>query len=676
MAAAVIQSAARARCRLTAATRAVTVTRRAKTSSFKICESPGAVLHTVEDCAEMPGTGATPWLWTDPGDPWWGITPQALCRRAGRPDAIVSLRDRKILTVRALARSSHGRKAHKGKKLSKAQEAEELALDECSAVAKAVLERFVTRANSLPGDVVYDSQETAETNASSALAQAALLEDCRALHPAERHDAIFEVCALRFGNLSRRKRETGDVSGVQLAKLPGPCKALIFALEEPSQYLTGNVPFDMSKAAYRKFASRHADAERALKALEAGELSRPPWSQNKAEYELDAKRVRTGTNHRRVALERIKALLEAKDPDFANRLLGKLVLKALDEGKAAMDLAEARRLAATKAAARATAEQKAREQRALEAKAAEEKRKEDKAQGKAGRHGKSGAAKKGPAVSKRHGAKKPAAQARDDASSKASAHGADESSAAGATATTATTASAASAAASHAVVPSKGGGSKKPHFGFAGEMVVREDVPGFVKALRLTQPEAFATLDMFGMRLAAPGAARSEELVSLGAAAVVYSGALVKIAAYEDAAIRLVAAVRTRSARRVTAIARHARAVGAANALYLAERRGEAVKAAWERDMAAFAKAQDEEEAAWLANQALSAAEGRCAGCLRFGWRAVDVRLGQLGALRDDDSDDDLDNGTMMRCYERPRPPKGKTRSRGGRRLERGLISP
>jgi hypothetical protein len=278
-----MQRAARARLRLLAARRSVTVTRRSEQSSFKACGSAGAVLHVVEDRAELPANASTPWLWAEVADPWWGVAPQALCRRAGRPELATVLRDRKITTVRGLARAQL-RKADKKRSRSKAQEQEDAALEDCVALAKAVLDRYTQRdprgsSGSVDSRDAATSPRTPDESsaASSERARAsALLEDARPLDAGERTAAIFEVCALRFGNLSRRKKESGDASGVALAKLPGPCRGLIHALEDPALYEGGMAPRDMSKAALRRFLSKHADADRATRALESGALARAP----------------------------------------------------------------------------------------------------------------------------------------------------------------------------------------------------------------------------------------------------------------------------------------------------------------------------------------------------------------------------------------------------------------
>ena len=286
------------------------------------------MLGAVASTAGPPAGGAEPWLWFSPADPWAGVTAGALARRAGRPEAGAMLANRRISTLRQLA--DHRRRAGR---LSARQEADEDALAECASLARAVLRRAA-------GEGAADGD-------------AAALEAARPLRGEERPRAILEVCALRFGNLSRRRRDAGDASGVELAALPRPCQALVKALADGDR----PAPRDLSRAAYARFVARHGDAARALQALEDGELGGPPWAASKAERDADDKRIRETLLHGRVALEKCWALLEEREGALAaDGLLGSTVLSALADGAAVREVAAERSATAAKALARAEAE--------------------------------------------------------------------------------------------------------------------------------------------------------------------------------------------------------------------------------------------------------------------------------------------------------------------------------
>ena len=328
VAAATIQRTQRSRARLALARAAVAAAKRARLGAYRSCGAVADVLGAVASTAGPPAGGAEPWLWFSPADPWAGVTAGALARRAGRPEAGAMLANRRISTLRQLA--DHRRRAGR---LSARQEADEDALAECASLARAVLRRAA-------GEGAADGD-------------AAALEAARPLRGDERPRAILEVCALRFGNLSRRRRDAGDASGVELAALPRPCQALVKALADGDR----PAPRDLSRAAYARFVARHGDAARALQALEDGELGGPPWAASKAERDADDKRIRETLLHGRVALEKCWALLEEREGALAaDGLLGSTVLSALADGAAVREVAAERSAAAAKALARAEAE--------------------------------------------------------------------------------------------------------------------------------------------------------------------------------------------------------------------------------------------------------------------------------------------------------------------------------
>ena len=340
VAAATIQRTQRSRARLALARAAVAAAKRARLGAYRSCSAVAEVLGAVASRAGPPAGGAEPWLWFSPADHWAGVTAGALARRVGRPEAGAVLANRRISTLRQLA--DHRRRAGR---LSTQQEADEDALAECASLARAVLRRAA-------GEGAADGD-------------AAVLEAARPLRGDERPRVILEVCALRFGNLSRRRRDAGDASGVELAALARPCQALIKALAD------GDLPAprDLSRAAYARFVARHGDAPRALQALEDGELEGPPWASSKAERDADDKRIRQTLLHGRVALEKCWALLEEREGTLAaDGILGSTVLSALADGAAVREVSAERSVAAGNALARAEAEarQRAEQKEALE----------------------------------------------------------------------------------------------------------------------------------------------------------------------------------------------------------------------------------------------------------------------------------------------------------------------
>ena len=79
--------------------------------------------------------------------------------------------------------------------------------------------------------------------------------------------------------------------------------------------------------------------------------------------------------------------------------------------------------------------------------------------------------------------------------------------------------------------------------------------------------------------------------------------------------------------------------------------------------MEAFEKEQAAARAAWYEDAAQREGELRLANTLRHGWRAVAVRVADLGGLKVD-ADDALDETAEVEAFERARPPKPRVRGK------------
>ena len=87
------------------------------------------------------------------------------------------------------------------------------------------------------------------------------------------------------------------------------------------------------------------------------------------------------------------------------------------------------------------------------------------------------------------------------------------------------------------------------------------------------------------------------------------------------------------------------------------------MRRAWAADMEAFEKEQAAARAAWYEDAAQREGELRLANTLRHGWRAVAVRVADLGGLKVD-ADDALDETAEVEAFERARPPKPRVRGK------------
>ena len=231
------------------------------------------------------------------------------------------LANRRISTLRQLA--DHRRRAGR---LSARQEADEDALAECASLARAVLRRAA-------GEGAADGD-------------AAALEAARPLRGDERPRAILEVCALRFGNLSRRRRDAGGASGVGSPPCRGPARR-----RQGSPTATGRRRAISSRAAYARFVARHGDARGRCRRTEDGELGGPPWAASKAERDADDKRIRetscTGASRSKSAGRFSKSARGRS----RRTMLGSTVLSALADGAAVRGVPAERSAAAAKALA-------------------------------------------------------------------------------------------------------------------------------------------------------------------------------------------------------------------------------------------------------------------------------------------------------------------------------------
>jgi hypothetical protein len=196
----------------------------------------------------------------------------------------------------------------------------------------------------------------------------------------------------------------------------------------------------------------------------------------------------------------------------------------------------------------------------------------------------------------------------------------------------------------------------------AAELGRPEDVRGLFDEIAAVRPSAVEA-GLGALQRSIPGCARAEESAALAVEGARYGEALAHLAAYDRAATTLLSGWRARHARRILAAAKHARAAGVATKLYLEERGGAAVRRAWAADMEAFEKEQAAARAAWYEDAAQSEGELRLANTLRHGWRAVAVRVTDLGGLKVD-ADDALDEAAEVEAFERARPPKPRVRSR------------
>ena len=197
----------------------------------------------------------------------------------------------------------------------------------------------------------------------------------------------------------------------------------------------------------------------------------------------------------------------------------------------------------------------------------------------------------------------------------------------------------------------------------AAELGRAEDVRGLFDDIAAARPSAVAEAGLGALQRSIPGCARAEEAAALAVEGARYGAALARLAACDRAARTLLSGWRARHARRILAAAKHARAAGVATKLYLEERGGAAVRRAWAADMEAFEKEQAAARAAWYEDAAQREGELRLANTLRHGWRAVAVRVADLGGLKVD-ADDALDETAEVEAFERARPPKPRVRGK------------
>ncbi|KAJ1454047.1 hypothetical protein M885DRAFT_618542 [Pelagophyceae sp. CCMP2097] len=624
-----LQRAVRRRGRSRLASKNVEKRKREKKLDVAKCLSLTHVLDALTLQAQPPSERTKAWLWVDFEDGSVGLPPSAACRRSGRPDAVDKLKDRRVMNLPALAAVFDKAKRRKLESSGKSQRGALSPKAESRAPSPA---EDVFEAPSALAWAMLKRMHELETDAE-------VLEDGRPLLRAERFKAALLVCTMRYGGVSTKTKVglKSNVEALPLKKLPKAAQKLVVALSDDALYDAGRAPADLTLAMMRKFCAGFHDAEQTLSALDTGAFSRPPWAQQRAERDVDQKRLKRAVDVRTTAVERLQSLLRG-DRGLLHFVVED-VLKCIDATKNA--LRERLQLKLYNFKTARAANQRLQRNELDKARTA---------------MGSSDAPRKG---------RRKTLVAEDSATSALTSLASPTSPMTSAVSPMTSAVPPASPAKKRSGDSVDGGTVVTAVTVFTAESVdvrpedLPQDVSAFIDSLNRLQG---LQIDVDSLARVVPGCASSEALASLAAQSVFLEKAVRQVRLYQGGALLLQRAFRRRSAKKLVRLMSHARALGRAQSAYLADRRGAAVTRAWGRDMANFVAGQQKEADEYWALLKDQDAQTRL-NVLRFGWRLVFVRFHDLTALKF--VDEQGDRNSQVAVYERIRPAKPKRKARG-----------